>query len=243
MNHNINLRNLIPSFYTLSKTKVVNGIQCEKYLYLSVHKPKYKTPPDELTVQKFKKGRSFEAIFKESFSNGIAVNEILKKDLFSQGVAFTNEIFNQNRANNLFEACFLYNKTLVMTDVCQIQEDGSYIIYEVKNSVEEKEVFIQDMAIQYYVCSHSRKGLAQFNLVLPDGNGGFKIIDKTETLKAFIPNVEQQIIEFLKILKQEEEPSIEMGAQCFQPYKCEFIEYCTKENTQKANPIFKEIDF
>ncbi|HRP88634.1 MAG TPA: hypothetical protein PKX92_01210 [Edaphocola sp.] len=198
------------------------------------HQPKEKTPPDVETLVKFQGGRSFEATFKATFQMGVAVDQILKKDLYSLGASYTQKVFEQSVPANTFEACFIFNKTLVMTDVCQIHENGSYTIFEVKNSMEEKEVFIQDMAIQYFVCSHAQKGLKQFNLVLPAEDGGFRIIDKTEVLKQYVPKLELLIPEFIELLKMNDEPDIAMGEQCYHPYKCEFIEYCTKELLKKS---------
>lgn len=229
MSLNIQLRSLLPEFFKLSKTTVIKGMQCERYLYLLKHQPKEKTPHDLLTLQKFASGKSFEATFKETFPEGVAVDKVLGKDIYAIGSSFTKAVFEQKQATTLFEACFLYRQTLIMTDVCRLHEDGSFEVYEVKNGKELKEVFIRDMAIQYYVIKNARPGLAHFYLVLNDGADGFLVKDMTEVLQAELDRFEILIPRLLAILLQAEEPSVAIGAQCHKPYDCEYIAYCTKK--------------
>lgn len=228
MSSHIQLRSLMPEFFKLSKTTVIKGMQCERYLYLLKHQPKEKTPHDALTLQKFASGKSFEATFKETFPEGLAVDKVLGKDIYAIGSSFTKAVFEQRQAATLFEACFLYRQTLIMTDVCQLHEDGSFDVYEVKNGTEAKAVFIRDMAIQYYVIKNARPGLAHFYLVLNDGKGGFVIKDMTEVLETELSRFEELIPSLLALLLRAEEPAVAMGAQCHKPYDCEYIAYCTK---------------
>lgn len=229
MSSNIHLRSLMPEFFKLSKTTVIKGMQCERYLYLLKHKPKEKTPHDALTLQKFASGKSFEATFKETFPDGLAVDKMLGKDIYAIGASFTKAVFEQRQVATLFEACFLHRQTLIMTDVCRINEDGSFAIYEVKNGMEIKAVFIRDMAIQYYVIKNARPGLAHFYLVLNDGEDGFVIKDMTEVLETELNRFEALIPRLLETLLQAEEPAVAMGAQCHKPYDCEYIAYCTRK--------------
>lgn len=229
MSSYIQLRSLMPEFFKLSKTTVIKGMQCERYLYLLKHRPKEKTPHDALTLQKFASGKSFEATFKETFPEGLAVDKVLGKDIYAIGSSFTKAVFEQRQAATLFEACFLYRQTLIMTDVCQLHEDGSFDVYEVKNGTEAKAVFIRDMAIQYYVIKNARPGLAHFYLVLNDGNDGFVVKDMTEVLEKELRGFEELIPRLLELLLGAEEPAVAMGAQCHTPYDCEYIAYCTKK--------------
>ena len=229
MSSNIHLRSLMPEFFKLSKTTVIKGMQCERYLYLLKHKPKEKTPHDALTLQKFASGKDFEATFKATFPDGKAIDKVLGKDIYSIGSSFTKAVFEQKQAAILFEACFLYRQTLIMTDVCRLHDDGRFDVYEVKNGTELKEVFIRDMAIQYYVIKNARPGLAHFYLVLNDGEDGFIIKDMTEVLETELNRFEELIPRLLATLLQAEEPVVAIGEQCHKPYDCEYIVYCTKK--------------
>lgn len=225
---NIDIRSLMPQFFKLSKSTIIKGMQCERYLYLLKHKPKEKTPHDWSTLQKFEKGRDFEGTFKDSFGQGIDVNALLKKDVWSIGASYTKAIIDISDPAVLFEACFVHQSTLVMADVCVVNEDGSFDIYEVKNGLEAKDVFIRDMAIQFYIIKNATKGLRKIYLVLNDGQDGFLIEDKTEILKSLVPQMEQLIPELLQMLQEKSAPKIAMGNQCHAPYECEYIAYCTK---------------
>ncbi len=219
----------MPQFFKLSKSTIIKGLQCKRYLYLLKHKPKEKTPHDIVTLQKFEKGRDFESDFKASFFNGVDVATTLKKDVWSIGASYTSAVIEQAKSAVLFEACFVHQSTLVMADVCVINAGGSFDIYEVKNGLEAKDVFIRDMAIQYYVISNAIKGLNKFHLVLNDGNDGFLVQDKTELLKTFLPQMQDEVIDLLQTIQLPNAPKIPMGAQCHAPYDCEYIAYCTKK--------------
>lgn len=229
MSSNIHLRSLLPEFFKLSKTTVIKGMQCERYLFLLKHKPKEKTPHDALTLQKFASGKSFEATFKATFPDPIAVDKLLGKDIYATGSAYTRAVFEQKKAATLLEACFLYRQTLIMTDICDLHEDGRFDIYEVKNSTELKGVFIRDMALQYYVIKNSREGLAHFYLVLNDGADGFVIKDMTAVLEAELDRFEALVPRLLDVLLLAEEPLVAVGAHCHNPYDCEYIAYCNKK--------------
>ncbi len=229
MSSTIQLRSLMPEFFKLSKTTVIKGMQCERYLYLLKHQPKEKTLHDILTLQKFASGKSFETTFKETFPGGVAVDKVLGKDIYAIGSSFTKAVFEQKQAATLFEACFLYRHTLIMTDVCRLHDDGSFDVYEVKNGTEAKEVFVSDMALQYYVIKNARPGLARFFLVLNDGEGGFVIRDMTEVLEAELDRFEELVPRLLELLLSADEPAVAMGQQCHKPYDCEYIAYCTKK--------------
>lgn len=229
MSSNIHLRSLMPEFFKLSKTTVIKGMQCERYLFLLKHKPKEKTPHDALTLQKFASGKSFEATFKDTFPDSIAVDKILGKDIYAIGSSYTRAVFEQKKTATLLEACFLYRQTLIMTDICHLHEDGSFDVYEVKNGTELKEVFIRDMAIQYYVIKNARKGLVHFYLVLNDGADGFVIKNMTEALETELARFEYLVPRLLDVLLLAEEPEVAMGEQCHKPYDCEYIAYCTKK--------------
>ncbi|RYE00397.1 MAG: hypothetical protein EOP54_00395 [Sphingobacteriales bacterium] len=208
---------------------MIKGMQCERYLYLLKYKPKEKTPHDTLILQKFASGKSFEATFKDTFPGGTEVDKVLGKDIYAIGASFTKAVFEQKQAVTLFEACFLYRQTLIMADVCRLHEDGSFDIYEVKNGTEVKEVFIRDMAIQYYVIKNARPGLAHFYLVLNDGEDGFWVKDMTGLLEAELDRFEELIPRLLEILLLAEEPAVAIGEQCHKPYDCEYIAYCSKK--------------
>ncbi|RQO30201.1 hypothetical protein DBR32_11510 [Taibaiella sp. KBW10] len=224
----VDIRYLVPQFFQLSKSTFVKGMQCAKYLYLNKYKPKERSPRSAATLQKFSEGKSFEAIFKHGFPQGIDVAQTLGRDVYTMGASYTEALLREPRPITLFEACFIHRQTLVMTDVLLQNEDHTYTIYEIKNSKELKEVFLWDLSLQYFVCKAALPGSIQFNIVLNDGDNGYYIKDLTELLQAREEEVSESISRFLDTLHQDKTPKIKMGAQCDVPYECEFKAYCSR---------------
>jgi hypothetical protein len=223
----IEIRYLTPQFYQLSKSTFVKGMQCQKYLYLNKHKPKERIPHDAATLERFREGRDFEYLFKSRFSPAVDVPSVLGNDVYTMGASYTRAVLEQEPAVTIFEACFISGKTLVMTDVL-VKEGDAYTIYEVKNSEQLKPVFIWDLSLQYYICSTALNAPLTFNIVLNDGQDGYKITDLTEMLQANCAAIEEKVTAFQQLLKEPDAPAIHMGPQCEQPYACEFKAYCSR---------------
>lgn len=226
---NINIRSLMPQFFKLSKSTIIKGMQCERYLYLLKHKPKERTPHDAATLLRFAQGKDFEARYKATFANGTDVAAMLQKDVWSIGAAYTAAAIAEGKDQTLFEACFNHNDTLIMADICQVKANGDIDIYEVKNGTEVKDVFLRDMAIQYYVIKNAARGLQKFHLVLNDGLGGFLVKDMTSELEErSLDDVKTLIPTLLATLQLPSAPEVPMGERCHFPYECEYIAYCKK---------------
>lgn len=216
------------SFYNFSKTSFVRGIQCRKLLYLDKYKKEYKTPPDAETLARFKRGRDFEAVFKNIFPNGLDISSIYKYPSL-QRVQFTMDKLAQPGEVVLFEANIFYADILVLTDVLRKNPDGSYDIFEVKHSDKVNSAIEWDLPIQYYVCKNALGNIRTFNLVnRKEGTlDEFVITDMKETCEERLHEVEAYLTEFRQVL-QGPEPNVPMGPQCEEPYKCDFQDYCKK---------------
>ena len=62
--------------YLLTKSKYIRGLQCLKALYFDVYSPKLARYSPE-TLALFKGGREFEATYKATYPNGIALDKLL----------------------------------------------------------------------------------------------------------------------------------------------------------------------
>ncbi len=216
------------SSFLLSKSSYVKGMQCSKYLYLSKHKPKEKTPHSSSTLKRFSAGRNFESEYRQRFPDAIDVSKNLGKAIFSEGATYTTDLLKQYKSVQIFEACFFQHQVLVMTDVLIKSQDGTYHIYEIKNSSVLKEVFIWDLSLQYYICKSQLKKIDSFNLILIDEENGFKALDLTEKLEENREEVKNNITIFKEILLADAPPYYPVDEHCLHPYRCEFLEYCQK---------------
>lgn len=213
--------------YLFTKTAFVRGMQCRKLIYLDKYCSKLRTPPDAETLARFKKGRDFEAAFKDLFPNAIDVKQY-HKIVSEKYIDFTQTWLEKEGEVELFEAGILYDKVLVLTDVLRKNEDGSYDIFEVKHSEKINSAIAWDLAVQYYVCKHKLHRINTFNVVTRVNETEFRVEDKKEELEGKLDIVRAHIKEFEEIL-QGFEPDIEMGEQCQNPYTCDFIKYCTAQ--------------
>lgn len=224
--------------YILSKSTYIRGLQCYKSLYLNKHFPKLRTPPSKETMILFGKGRDFEAKFKATFEKALDVKAFLGNS-FDDYPFFTESLLNQSfdfesgeHETVLFEAGFIFNEILVLTDVLKQNADGSFSIFEVKLSTEMNNTILSDLSIQYYVCKSKLKNIKDFNVVLRTADDNFNVIDFKDALEENITVVEENIKIMKTILNKVHEPKIDMGQHCEKPYQCDYKEYCLKQNSK-----------
>ena len=218
----------------LSKSRYCKAVQCKKIIWLKKYKPEY-------AIQKAK-----DAVL----NNGTAVGQ-LAKGLFGkyEDIEF-NEDLNimikqtkellKNIPNIITEASFNYNNNFCSVDILKNNLDGIEI-YEVKSSTEVSDIYLDDVAYQYYILNNlgfnikkacivyiNNKYIRQEEL---DLNKLFNIEDVTEIAKSKQQEIKKNINELNKYMEEnkENEPKDDIGIKCFKPYECEFWEYCTKK--------------
>ena len=223
----------------LSKSRYCKAVQCKKIIWLKKYKPEHAIQKAKDTV----------------LNNGTAVGQ-LAKGLFGkyEDIEFnenldimikqTQELLN-NKPNIITEASFNYNNNFCSVDILKNKLDGIEI-YEVKSSTEISEIYLDDVAYQYYILNNlgfnikkacivyiNNKYIRQEEL---DLNKLFNIEDITEIAKSKQQEIKNNIYELNKYMEEnkENEPKDDIGIKCFKPYECEFWEYCTR-NLPKPN--------
>lgn len=213
--------------WKLSKSSFVKGTKCLKYIYLDKHKKLEKTPLSKEKKDLFTKGHLFEETVRiTEFPNGTNIKD--KVGDFGYFNSYTKYLLNTEKNCVLYEATIIEDDVLVMCDVLTKDINGKIDIYEIKLNKELNEAIIQDLVIQYYVCS-KRFGhhLNSFNVIFsPDENGSNWVTKNfKDELELQIENTKNQIKLFIETL-QNNEPEITMSNHCYKPYECEFIDYC-----------------
>lgn len=210
--------------FMMSKTSYMKGCQCRKLLYLYKHSPSLRDPISQETRERFQGGHSFEDVFRDAFyPNGKSVETVLQGYL--QFYPYLTELFLHQGVSTLFEPAFVHNQTIVLVDVLNKQEDGSWELIEIKNSKFLKEVFIHDAALQYHVVSNRLPNISKVQIVLNQNNTP-QFYDVTQEVLCRQQAIEQRIGHFQEILSQDFVPDIETGYQCYKPYKCDFFGFC-----------------
>lgn len=220
------------SFY-LSKSLYLRGLRCPKSLYL------YKYHSDLLDEESKTGGTAIQA--------GLAVGDYAK-NLFPEGieipydgltipeqVAMTKEEIRKG-TSAIYEAAFSYNGIFVKVDILHKGLAG-WEICEIKSSTSMKDVFLDDAAIQYYVTKkyglqiskisvvhinnkYTRNGDVEPNKLFVRNDVTYTVIEKQESIA-------ENISKLRGVLKSDM-PVADIGAQCEEPYPCDFRGYCWK---------------
>lgn len=216
----------------LSKSKYTKGIQCAKSLWLNTYKNEVLSTPNENALAKFSTGNKIGELAYKLFPSGIKIK--FENSSFDEKCEQTRQLLKNNQ-EVIYEATFCYNDILVMIDILQNTKEG-LIINEVKSSTSLKNIYTDDCSLQYYVLSNLNYKIKQVNLIylnneyiredFLDINKLFIINDITKEVLLYQEQVKENLKYFEEILNKKEEPNIDIGTHCFNPYECEGYEYC-----------------
>ncbi len=217
---------------TLSKSLYTRGIQCPKALWLKKYKLSVLTPPDASAEAIFETGNVIGALAYELFPEG-------KEVPFSKNydeMIFTTAKHLEDGVPNIYEATFSYDGFLVMVDILHVDADG-VSIYEVKSSTSVKDIYIHDVSIQYYVLSSLGFNVKSANVLHInssyirgyelDISELFSVVDVSQDVLELQANIPHVLEEFENYLSDKtNEPDIDIGKQCKNPYECDALHYC-----------------
>lgn len=229
----------------LSKSRFIKGMQCQKLLWLLAHKKDALSPPSKEQVQIFSIGNEVGELACELFPNGTRIHF---DDGISHNAKRTKELLDSG-ASVIYEATFIYEGIVVMVDILQNTAQG-LIINEVKSSTSVKEVYIYDLSVQHYVITHCGYSVKEANLIHlnTDYKRGesldlaklFVKVPCLESMQEFVPKIPAILQEFANTLGGQDEPSIDIGLHCDDPYSCEAKPYCweAQRNIKGEGSIF-----
>lgn len=225
----------------LSKSQFIRGIQCKKSLWLLKNKPELRTPPDDAQQIIFDTGKDVGFLAQQLFPGGVEL--VFDYEKIVKNILKTKELI-KNGTETIYEATFQYNDVLVMVDILHHDSEGWHL-YEVKSSTSLKDVNENDIAVQYYVLKGSGIELSSASLIhinnqyTREGELNihelFTTVDITETVISKQQYVNKEIQKMKKIAsKGTPEPSIRIGPQCFDPYDCDYYDYCWQHVPEKS---------
>jgi len=217
----------------LSKSLFIRGLQCHKSLYLHKYHPNLKDEISEEQKTLFQSGVNVGIYAQKLFPGGV---EIPFDDVSLSKQIKRTMIEIENGAKVIYEAAFSYDNVFVKVDILRKTENG-WEIYEVKGSTGVKDVYYDDIAVQYYVLKGS--GLSVSKAFLVHINNQYVRKGEIEVDKLFtVQDLSNDVIEKQKSIKNEiekmrrmlisQEPNIDIGEYCNDPYDCDFCGYCWK---------------
>ena len=220
--------------HILSKSTFIKGEQCQKLLYM------YKKHPylrDKLSVEqraKFKRGNDVGILAQKYFPNGVNMSPN-SPSLFEKMFHKTMENLNDPNINTMYEAVFIHNDTLIMLDI--LVRDGSmWKAIEVKSSYSLSETYYKDAALQYYVLKGCNVPISDMLLMyinadyIKNGEIDVKQLFSFKSVKEYAEQqldfIDKKINEYKYVVALNNAPKVNIGIQCFSPYKCEFLGHC-----------------
>ena len=218
----------------LSKSKYCKCVQCEKILWLDKYKP---ITVNEANESVFETGKQVGELAKELFGD---YNDIPYDKNLNIRLDKTEKLL-QDKPNIITEASFIYNNNFCSVDILKNDTDGVEI-YEVKSSTKIKDIYLDDASYQYFVLTNLGLNVKKVCIVYInneyvrgkelDINQLFNIEDITTLAKEKqeeIRNNIEFINDFMQKHIENNEPDKLIGKFCFDPYSCEYWDYCTKD--------------
>lgn len=219
----------------LSKSDYCKCVQCEKIIWLD----KYRSEvlEDETDDSVFETGRQVGEIAKGLFGD---YEDIPSDNPINARIEKTERLL-KDKPNVIAEASFIYDNNFCSVDILKNDVDGVEI-YEVKSSTKIKDIYLDDVAYQYFVLSNLGLNVKKAAIVYInneyirgtelDVKQLFNIedmtdmaIEKQDEIKSNIDFIK----EYMKNYGGENEPVKELGKYCFDPYSCSFWDYCTRD--------------
>lgn len=218
----------------LSKTKLMRGYQCHKYLHLTVHKPEAEAPisPDQQSV--FDQGTLVGALARSRFPNGILIDN--KPWDFIGSLKRTRELLAQ-KVDVIYEAAFAHKGCYARADIIKYSKDSAkWKIFEVKSSTKVKDEHLDDVALQAWIMANSGLPIEEVNILhlnsackFPDLSNLFISVNVTEQARTRYPMIAPTVQELFGVLNSPDAPKIDIGPHCTAPNGCGFKEHCWSE--------------
>ena len=226
-----------PAPIRLSKSKFVVGVQCLKRLYFQIHQPELAEEADEGQDARFEQGHEVGWLAQSKFPGGVLTG--LEHGI-DGALTETAALLENLSVHAIFEATFLHSNLLVRVDILQRRPGNRWRLIEVKSSVECKDHYLYDVAIQRHVlmaCGLDISSACLMHLnrdyVYNGGQHDPRELFKTKELTNQIRKLDADLPALLKAqrkaLAQPSPPDISPGLQCTQPYQCEFYSHCNPE--------------
>ena len=231
-----------------SKSKLMALRQCEKRLWLEVHRPDLRADSEQ-AERGFQIGHQVGEVARRVFDpEGKGTLIDIDREGFAAAFARSAELLGQRQP--VFEAGFTGGGALAFADV-MLPDDASdalsWKMIEVKSSTSVKDYHRDDIAVQSYVARVAGVALSSVALahidsswVYPgqdDYRGLFRVNDLTHEALARQDEVRSWITRAGEVVAQHAEPEVRVGPHCDSPFECGFYAYCSRDEAKPEFPV------
>ena len=226
----------------LSKSRITAWRQCPKRLWLQIHRKELLEESDQVK-RSYQIGNEVGEIAQQLCPNGILIED---QNNLAAAIAATNSALANFPDSPLFEATFQHDGLLVRADVLLPTREG-YRMTEVKSSTSVKPYHVDDCAVQAWVLKQNGIKLSSVELAHVDtsfvyqGDGNYHGLFKSSRLDEEIDSLLEQVplwVSGARSTLAGDEPCIEAGPQCDDPFECPFKAYCTRNMDIPEEPEY-----
>ena len=220
----------------LSKSKYCNGLQCPKMLWMARNMPE-QLDSSVIKQQVLDNGSRVGDVAMGYFGDFVEVPYNEKK---AEMITETRRLMDSG-ASVIAEASFGFDGNFCSVDLLRKCKDH-YDIIEVKSSTAIKDIYIHDMAYQFYVLTNCGVPIEKIFIMYINNEyirqGAldlgqlFILEDCTEAVRLCAQQVRQNIEDIKKVAESKTEPDIDIGPHCFDPYECVYRGYCWRDMPQ-----------
>ena len=217
----------------LSKSKILNQIQCPRRLWLEQYNPELEEPSVEMDTVLDNEAYVAD-IAKRLFSSGQAIHINSRRGLRS-AIDQTHAALAENGNTPIFDATFEFDGVQVQVDILDRSNPTPKAI-EVKCADEIVDSFIDDCAIQAWTMeqlgmndisiaiAHAPRSAAFENAA--SFSDVFTETDVTAQVRQRATDVARIADAARAVLASLEQPRADVGDQCTRRYPCPFLDYC-----------------
>ena len=222
--------------HSLSKSRIMAGLQCPKRLYLKTYHPEYAGESAGLR-DIFATGHKVGELARSFYPDGTLIGH---DDDLGAALKETSALLSAPGNGALFEATIQHDGVLVRTDVLEKGSHGVRVV-EVKSSTDVKDYHVYDCAIQAGVLQQAGYPLDRIELAHIDNGfvyagdnnyeGILKHVDLTDEVRPLQGRVASWVSAFKQILAGPL-PQVAVDGHCKKPYECPFLQHCTGDQPE-----------
>jgi len=221
---------------TISKSRFLSGVQCEKKLYYDLYRKDLKPPISEQQEEFFSSGHFIGQLAQQLYPNGKDATPLNFSD-FAPSFESTINWINDG-VETIYEAAFFYDDVMASLDILHHQNGERWAI-EVKSSTDVKDYHITDVSLQYWVMTNAGFKPDKFFLIhvnnkfikngIIDSKEFFTLKDITDRVIAKQDEVIQNVIRLKNVVNNREtEPEVKISNHCSAPFSCDYMHHCWK---------------
>ena len=221
----------------LSKSKYCKGIQCPKILWMDMNMPE--KGEDVLFESVMATGNMVGDLARHYFGE----YDLVEFDFNKNIMADKTKQLMESGSENIAEAAFYIDGLYCAVDILHKNGDG-YDIVEVKSSTHVTDIYIEDMAFQYYVLSKCGIDVKRIFLMHLDNSYVrhgeleleklFALEEFTDEVKEKLQEVENNIKSIREYVSTDVEPERDIDLYCEIPYECAYYGYCSRHLPEQS---------